>query len=170
MNVRSILLPNNLTSVVLEWNTFSQPTCSRDTVSYTIAIDGVDVPYDSIAILSNTSYIVSGLEANRMYTASVRTVISNCISDQTNVTFQIMAQSELFSLVKLIIDVCDYTIAPIPVVDTRFFCANSSDSITLALSWMVRNHTGCCYTVIACVTFLVSLKCFLLWNCISSNQ
>jgi hypothetical protein len=65
-------------------------------VSYTIAIDGVAVPPDNITVLSNTSYIVSGLEANRMYTASMRTVISNCISDQTNVIFQIMARSELF--------------------------------------------------------------------------
>ncbi len=99
MNVHSVLLPNNLTSVVLEWNTFSQPICSRDTVSYTIAIDGVAVPPDNITVLSNTSYIVSGLEANRIYTASVRTVISNCISDQTNLTFQIMAQNELFPLI-----------------------------------------------------------------------
>ena len=101
MNVCSVLLPNNLTSVVLEWDTFSQPTCSRDTVSYTIAIDGVAVPPDNITVLSNNRYIVSGLEANRMYTASVRTVISNCMSDQINITFQIMAQSEceFFSLV-----------------------------------------------------------------------
>ena len=93
MNVRSDLLPNNLTSVVLEWET--QPTCSRDTVSYHIAIDGVDVPPENITVLSNARYIVYGLEANRMYTASVRTVISNCVSDQSNVTFQIMAKSEL---------------------------------------------------------------------------
>ena len=80
---------------MLEWDT--QPTCSRDTtVSYTIAIDGVAVPPENI---SNTRYIVSGLEVNRMYTASVRTVISNCISDQSNITFQIMAESELFLLV-----------------------------------------------------------------------
>ena len=98
INVRSDLLPNNLTSVVLEWGT--QPTCSRDTtVSYTIAIDGVAVPPENIFVLSNKRYIVSGLEANRMYTASVRTVISNCISDQSNITFQIMAESELFLLV-----------------------------------------------------------------------
>ena len=96
MNVRSDLLPNNLTSVVLEWET--QPTCSRDTVSYTIAIDGVDVPPENIAVLSSTHYIVSGLEGSRMYTASVRTVISNCISDQSNITFQIiMSKSELLS-------------------------------------------------------------------------
>ena len=38
---------------------------------------------------------------------------------------------------------CNFT-ATTPVdIDTRFFCANSSDSITLALSLMVRNHTGC---------------------------
>ena len=100
MGVRSVLLPNNLTSVMLEWDIFSQSVCSRDTVSYTIAIDGVAVPPDNITVLSNTSYIVSGLEANRMYTASVRTVISNCVSDQTNLTFQIIiAQSEQFSVV-----------------------------------------------------------------------
>ena len=92
MNVRSIPLPNNLTSVVLEWDTFSRTTCSRDTVPYTIVIDGVAVPTGSI---NDTSYIVSGLEANRMYTASVRTVISNCMSDQSNLTFEIMAESEL---------------------------------------------------------------------------
>ena len=97
MNVRSDLLPNNLTSVVLEWD--AQITCSRDTVSYTIAIDGVAVPPENIFILNNTRYIVSDLEANRNYTASVRTVISNCISDQSNITFQIMAESELFLLV-----------------------------------------------------------------------
>ena len=100
MDIRSVLLPNNLTSVMLEWDTFSQATCSRDTVSYTIAIDGVAVPPDNITVLSNTSYIVSGLEANRMYTASVTTVISNCMSNynQSNITFQI-GQSELFSVV-----------------------------------------------------------------------
>ena len=99
MSVSSVLLPNNLTSVVLEWDTFSQTTCSRDTVSYSIAIDGVTVPLDNITVLSNTRYIVSGLESNRMYAASVRTVISNCMSDDANITFQIVAQSELFSLV-----------------------------------------------------------------------
>ena len=99
MGIRSVLLPNNLTSIVLEWDTFSQLTCSRDTVSYTIAIDGVA---DSIIILSSTSYIVSGLEANRMYTASVSTVISNCMSDQSNFTFQIIGQSELFSVAYII--------------------------------------------------------------------
>ena len=99
MNVRSDLLPNNLTSVVLEWDTFSQPTCSRDTVSYIIAIDGVAAPPENILVLSDTHYIMSGLEANRNYTASVRTVISNCISDQSNITFQMMAaKSELFQL------------------------------------------------------------------------
>ena len=96
-DVRSFLLPNNLTSVLLKWDTFSQPTCSRDTVSYTIAIDGVALPPDTITVLNDSSYIVSGLEANRIYLASVRRIISNCMSDQTNVTFQIMAQSELFS-------------------------------------------------------------------------
>ena len=102
MGIRSVLLPNNLTSVILEWDT--QSTCSRDIVSYTIAIDGVAVPSDSIIVLSNTSYIVSGLEANRMYTASVTTVISNCMSDQlTNITFRIIGQSELFSVVYYLI-------------------------------------------------------------------
>ena len=101
VNVRSVLLPNNLSSVMLEWDTFSQITCSRDTVSYTIAIDGVDVLPDNITVLSNTRYTVSGLEANRIYTASVRTVVSNCMSDKTNITFQIMAQSELFDLSSL---------------------------------------------------------------------
>ena len=81
---------------MLEWG--SQPTCSRDTVSYTIAIDGVAVPPENIFVLSDARYIVSGLEANRNYTASVRTVISNCISDQSNTTFQIIAESELFLL------------------------------------------------------------------------
>ena len=91
MNVRSDLLPNNLTSVVLEWDT--QPTCSRDTVSYIITIDGVT---ENVTISNSTRYIVSGLEANTMYTAFVRMMISNCLSDQSNVTFQIMAESELF--------------------------------------------------------------------------
>ena len=144
MGIHSVLLPNNLTSVVLEWDT--QSTCSRDTVSYIIAIDGVAVPSDSTIVLSNTSYIVSGLEANRMYTASVTTVISNCLSDQsTNITFQIIGQSELFSVVCYLIILIHLAmiIAPTPVVNTRFYCANSSDSITLALSWMVRNYTGC---------------------------
>ena len=99
MNVRSMPLPNNLTSVVLEWDAVSQTTCSRDTVSYTIAIDGVAVPIERITTLGGTRYIVSGLEANRMYTASVRTLISNCMSDQSNMTFEIMAESESFSLV-----------------------------------------------------------------------
>ena len=93
MNVHSIPLPNNLTSVVLEWD--AQLTCSRDTVSYTIAIDGVTVPPGRITTLSSTRYVVSGLEANRMYTASVRTIISNCMSDQSNITFEIPAESEL---------------------------------------------------------------------------
>ena len=48
MDVGFVPLPNNLTSAVLEWDTFSQPTCSRDTISYTIAIDGVAVPPDNI--------------------------------------------------------------------------------------------------------------------------
>ena len=87
-------LPNNLTSVVLEWD--APTTCSRDTVSYTIAIEGVA---ENIFVLNDTSYFVSGLEANRMYTASVRTLISNCMSDQSNMTFEIMAESESFSLV-----------------------------------------------------------------------
>ena len=86
---------------MLEWDTFSQITCSRDTVSYTIAIDGVDVLPDNITVLSSTNYIVSGLEANRIYTASVRTVVSNCISDKTNITFKIMAQSELLDISSL---------------------------------------------------------------------
>ena len=90
MNIRSIPMPSNLTSIVLEWD--AQTTCSRDTVSYAIVIDGVAVPTGSI---NDTSYIVSGLEANRMYTASVRTIISNCMSDQSNLTFEIMAESEL---------------------------------------------------------------------------
>ena len=101
VNVRFLLMPNNLSSVVLEWDTFSQPTCSRDTVSYTIAINGVDIPPDNIIVLSSNRYIVSGLEANRMYTASVRTVVSNCMSDKTNITLQIMAQSELFDISSL---------------------------------------------------------------------
>ena len=149
VNVRFLLVPNNLSSVVLEWDTFSQITCSRDTVSYTIAIDGVDVLPDNITVLSSTRYIVSGLEANRMYTASVRTIVSNCISDKTNITFQIMymAQSELFDISSLtnFVDNAHVSMiaAPTPVVDTRFFCANSSDSITSVLSWRVRNHTIC---------------------------
>ena len=101
MSVHSVLLPNNLSSVVLEWDAFSQTTCSRDTVSYTIAIDEVDVLPDNITVLSSNRYIVSGLEANRMYTASVKAVISNCVSDKTNITFQIMAQSELLDLSSL---------------------------------------------------------------------
>ena len=101
MNVRSMPLPNNLTSVVLEWDTSSQTTCSKDTVSYTIAIDGVAVPPERINALSETSncYTVSDLEVNRMYTASVRMVVSNCMSAQSNLTFEIMAESELFPLV-----------------------------------------------------------------------
>ena len=99
MNVRSMPLPNNLTSVVLEWDAVSQTTCSRNTVSYTITIDGVAVPPERIPTLSSTHYIVSGLEVNRMYTASVRTLISNCMSDQSDITFEIMAESESFSLV-----------------------------------------------------------------------
>ena len=99
MNVRSMPLSNNLTSVVLEWDIFSQTTCSRDTVSYTIAIDGVAVPPENIFVLSDTRYIVTGLEANRMYTAAVTTVVSNCMSDQSNLTFEIMAESELLPLV-----------------------------------------------------------------------
>ena len=39
VNIRFVLLPNNLTSIVLEWDTFSQATCSRDAVSYAVAID-----------------------------------------------------------------------------------------------------------------------------------
>ena len=98
-NVRSVSLPNILTGVVLEMDT--QSTCSRNTVSYTIAIDGVAVPPGRIITVSSTRYIVSGLEANRMYTASVRTVISNCVSDQSNITFEIMAESEsLISFMK----------------------------------------------------------------------
>ena len=93
MNVRSLPLPNNLTRVVLEWD--ARTTCSRDTVYYTIAIDGVAVP----PVLSDTSYIVSGLEANRMYTASVRMIVSNCMSGQSNITFEIVAESELLPLV-----------------------------------------------------------------------
>ena len=93
MNVRSVPLPNNLTSAVLEWD--AQTTCSRDTVSYTIAIDGVAVPPESINVLGSNLYVVSGLEANRMYTASLGTVISNCMSDQSNITFEIPAESEL---------------------------------------------------------------------------
>ena len=128
MNVRSIPLPNNLTSVMLEWDTFSQTTCSRDTVSYTIAINGVAVS----PVLSDTSYIVTCLEANRMYTASVSMVASNCMSGQSNITFEIMAESELLPLVcKLCRQCLIIVIAPMPVVDTHFFCANSSDSITL---------------------------------------
>ena len=96
MNVRSVLLPNNLTSIMFEWDSFSQPTCSRDAISYTIAIDGVAVPPDNITVLSNNRYIVSGLEANRMYAASIRTMISNCMSDETNLTIEITAESELF--------------------------------------------------------------------------
>ena len=99
MNVRSMPLPNNLTSVVLEWDTFSQTTCSRDAVSYTIAIDGVTVPPERINALSETSYTVSDLEVNRMYTGSVRTLISNCMSDLSNLTFEITAKSELLPLV-----------------------------------------------------------------------
>ena len=90
-------LPNNLTSVMLEWD--ARMTCSRDTVSYTIDIDGVAVPPKNIFVLTNTSYTVSGLEANRMYTASVRTAVSNCMSDPSNLTFEIMAESELLPLV-----------------------------------------------------------------------
>ena len=90
MNFHSVLLPNNLTSVMLEWDALT--TCSKDTVLYILAIDRVA---ENITVLNNTSYTVSGLDANRMYSASVRTVISNCMSGQSNLTFQIMAQSEL---------------------------------------------------------------------------
>ena len=30
------------------------------------------------------------------------------------------------------------TTAPTPIVEAQFFCANSSDLATIALSWMVR--------------------------------
>ena len=99
MNVRSMPFPHNLTSIALEWDTSSQTTCSRDTVSFTIAIDGVAVPPERISTLSSTHYIVSGLEVNRMYTASVRTLISKCISDHSNITLEILAESELLPLV-----------------------------------------------------------------------
>ena len=52
-----------------------------------------------MTVLSDTSYIVTGLEANRMYTASVTVVVSNCMSDQSNLTFEIVAESELLPLV-----------------------------------------------------------------------
>ena len=97
MNVRSMPVPNNLTSVVLEWD--ARTTCSRDTVSYTIAIDGVAVPPEDIFVLSDTSYIVTAFEPNRMYTASVTMVVSNCMSNPSNITFEIMAESELLPLV-----------------------------------------------------------------------
>ena len=101
-------LPNILTSVVLEWDTFSQTTCSRNTVSYTIAIDGVAVPPERISTLSSTRYIVTGLEANRMYIASVTMVVSNCMSGQSNLTFEIIAESELLPLVCRYYHDCNY--------------------------------------------------------------
>ena len=81
---------------MLEWDTSSPMT--RDVVYYTIIIDGVAVPPDRISVLSSTRFIVSGLETNRMYTASVNRIVrleSNCTSDQSNVTFEIRAESEL---------------------------------------------------------------------------
>ena len=96
MNIHFVLLPNNLISIVLEWGTFSQATWSTYIVSYAIAIDGVAVPPENISVLSSTRYIVFGLEANRMYTASARTVVSNCVSDQANLTFEIKAESKTY--------------------------------------------------------------------------
>ena len=99
--IHSTFLPNDLSSVVLEWNTSSQMTCSResdiDSYNYTIAIDGVPVPPDRITVLSSTLYLVSDLEPNRMYIASVGLDISSCASDliqSRNVTFEIRAESE----------------------------------------------------------------------------
>ena len=101
--IHSIFLPNDLSSVVLEWNTSSQMTCSRepnmDFYNYTIAIDGVPVPPDRITVLSSTHYVVSGLEPNRMYTATVSVDISSCASDliqSRNITFEIRAESEFY--------------------------------------------------------------------------
>ena len=80
----------------MEWD--ARTTRSRDTVSYTIAIEGVA---ENIFVLNDTSYFVSGLEANRMYTASVRMVVSNCISDSSSLTFEIMAENELLPLITI---------------------------------------------------------------------
>ena len=94
-SIRSALLPNDLTRVVLEWDSSPQMI----TVSYTIIIDGVAIPPDRISVLSSTRLVISGLEANRMYTASVNRIVhseSNCTSsDQTNITFEIREESEL---------------------------------------------------------------------------
>ena len=95
MNLHSDFLPNSLTSVVLEWDAFSQTTCSRNTVSYTIDIDGVPIPPERIVVLSSYRHLVSGLQPNRRYMATVRTVITNCVSDTSNVEIEIMAESEL---------------------------------------------------------------------------
>ena len=103
--IHSILLPNDLSSVVLEWNTSSQMTCSResdmDSYNYTIAIDGVAVPPKGITVLSSTRYVVSDLEPNRMYTATVGVDISmtNCadsLIQSRNVTFEIRAESGFY--------------------------------------------------------------------------
>ena len=79
---------------MLEWDSSPQMI-----VSYTITIDGVAIPPDRISILSSTRLVISGLEANRIYTASVNRIVrseSNCTSsNQTNVTFEIRAESEL---------------------------------------------------------------------------
>ena len=92
-SIRSALLPNDLTRVVLEWDSSPQMI-----VFYTITIDGVAIPPDRISVLSSTRLVISGLEANRMYTASVNRIVrseSNCTSsNQTNVTFEIRAESE----------------------------------------------------------------------------
>ena len=72
-----------------------------DSYNYTIAIDGVPVPPDRITVLSSTRYVVSGLEPNRMYTATVGVDISltSCAGDliqSRNVTFEIRAESEFY--------------------------------------------------------------------------
>ena len=95
MSLHSDFLPNNLTSVVLEWDAFTETTCSRNTVSYTIDIDGVPIPPERIAVLSSYRHLVSGLQPNRRYMATVRAVITNCMSDASNLEFQIVAESEL---------------------------------------------------------------------------
>ena len=106
MNLHSDFLPNNLTSAVLEWDAFSQTTCSRDSVSYNIGIDGIPVPSERIAVLSSNRYLVSGLQPNRRYMATVRTVITNCMSDASNLEFEIMAESEFsYSMVLIIVNI-----------------------------------------------------------------
>ena len=96
MNIQSVLLPNNLTSIILEWDAV-QPTCSRDSISYTIDIDGARVPTERISFLSSNSYAVSGLQPNTRYMATVRGVVSNCISDASILGLLIAPSKQLAS-------------------------------------------------------------------------